>query len=178
MSAAVRHLAPSSIVGAFQVCAGSVMACRNACKHWVFWRSVRSCAFSEIQAVPRFCYHCVTTVTVIDGYGRLLIETSNADGAAGLPPAEEFVVLVYEFAHELLHRAADSPSSRDGRELEAEAVAFVVGEAAGLQLARIARSGSDARQELAVRLRDILSRDSATWTAGDTVSRASWSDYP
>jgi hypothetical protein len=57
----------------------------------------------------------------------------------GLSPAEEFVVLVHEFAHELLHRAADRPQSRDVRELEAEAVAFVVGEAIGLQVGDAAR---------------------------------------
>ena len=44
----------------------------------------------------------------------------------------EFIVLVHEYAHELLHRADDRPASRDTRELEAEAVAFVVGEAVGL----------------------------------------------
>lgn len=53
----------------------------------------------------------------------------------GLPPAEEFVVLVHEFAHELLHRAEDRPASRSTRELEAESVAFVVGEAVGLDVA-------------------------------------------
>ena len=57
----------------------------------------------------------------------------------GLPAAEEFVVLAHELAHELLHRADDRPSSRDVRELEAEAVAFVVGEAAGLQVGHAAR---------------------------------------
>jgi hypothetical protein len=39
---------------------------------------------------------------------------------------------VREYAHELLHHAADRPASRDTRELEAEAVAFVVGAAVGL----------------------------------------------
>jgi hypothetical protein len=58
---------------------------------------------------------------------------------AGLPPAEEFVVLVHEYAHELLHRADDRPASRDTRELEAEAVAFVVGEAVGLDVAEASR---------------------------------------
>lgn len=57
----------------------------------------------------------------------------------GLEPAEEFVVLVHEFAHELLHRGADRPASRDTRELEAEAVAFVVGDAVGLQVAEASR---------------------------------------
>ena len=56
----------------------------------------------------------------------------------GLPPAEEFVVLVHEFAHELLHRTGER-RSRDTRELEAEAVAFVVGEAVGLQVGDAAR---------------------------------------
>jgi hypothetical protein len=57
----------------------------------------------------------------------------------GLPPAEEFVVLVHEFAHELLHRTTDRPASRDVRELEAESVAFAVGEAVGLQVGEAAR---------------------------------------
>ena len=53
-----------------------------------------------------------------------------------LGPAEEFVVLVHEFAHELLHRTPDRPTSRDTRELEAEAVAFVVGDAVGLDVSQ------------------------------------------
>jgi hypothetical protein len=57
----------------------------------------------------------------------------------GLPLAEEFTVLVHELAHELLHRAEDRPASRDVRELEAESVAFVVGEAVGLQVGEAAR---------------------------------------
>ena len=53
----------------------------------------------------------------------------------GLSAAEAFMVLVHEYAHELLHRADDRPASRDTRELEAEAVAFVVGDAIGLDAA-------------------------------------------
>jgi hypothetical protein len=53
----------------------------------------------------------------------------------GLTPAEEFVVIAHEYAHQLLHRDDDRPASRDTRELEAEAVAFVVGEAIGLKVA-------------------------------------------
>jgi hypothetical protein len=44
----------------------------------------------------------------------------------------EFTTLVHEYAHELLHHSGDRPASRDTRELEAEAVAFVVGAAVGL----------------------------------------------
>ena len=57
----------------------------------------------------------------------------------GLSSAEEFVVLVHEYAHELLHHADDRPASRDTRELEAEAVAFVVGEAVGLNTSDASR---------------------------------------
>jgi hypothetical protein len=57
---------------------------------------------------------------------------------AGLQPASEFMVLAHEFAHELLHHGDDRPGSRDTRELEAEAVAFVVGHALGLDVADIA----------------------------------------
>ena len=57
----------------------------------------------------------------------------------GLSPAMEFTTLVHEHAHELLHRADYRPSSRDTRELEAEAVAFVVGEAVGLDTREASR---------------------------------------
>jgi len=39
----------------------------------------------------------------------------------GLQPASEFMVLAHEYAHELLHRSNDRPTSRDTWELEAEA---------------------------------------------------------
>ena len=51
----------------------------------------------------------------------------------------EFTTLVHEYAHELLHRADDRPASHDTRELEAEAVAFVVGGAVGLDTAVASR---------------------------------------
>ena len=57
----------------------------------------------------------------------------------GLSPADELIVLAHEWAHELLHRGEDRPASRDTRELEAEAVAFVVGEAVGLDAEEAAR---------------------------------------
>ena len=57
----------------------------------------------------------------------------------GLSPAMEFTTLVHEYAHELLHRADDRSASRDTRELEAEAVAFVVGGAVGLNTSGASR---------------------------------------
>lgn len=58
---------------------------------------------------------------------------------AGLEAASQFTVLAHEFAHELLHHDEDRPGSRDTRELEAEAVAFVVGHAIGLDVTDAAR---------------------------------------
>lgn len=55
-----------------------------------------------------------------------------------LPSAEEFMVLAHEWAHELLHRTGERPA-RDTRELEAEAVAFVVGEGVGLDASDASR---------------------------------------
>lgn len=53
----------------------------------------------------------------------------------GRPAAEEFCTLVHEAAHELLHRGdRRKETSRDQRELEAESVAFVVGQAIGLNM--------------------------------------------
>jgi hypothetical protein len=57
----------------------------------------------------------------------------------GLSPATEFTTLVHEYAHEVLHHADDRPASRDTRELEAEAVAFVVGGAVGVSTADASR---------------------------------------
>jgi O-succinylbenzoate synthase len=66
----------------------------------------------------------------VDGWsagGRIGIRT-------GLSPAEEFSVLVHEFAHELLHGTGKRwLVNRTVRETEAEAVAFVVCEAIGLE---------------------------------------------
>lgn len=51
----------------------------------------------------------------------------------GLSAPQEFAVLVHELAHELLHRTTRrQETTRQVRELEAEAVAFVVTRAAGL----------------------------------------------
>ena len=49
----------------------------------------------------------------------------------GLSPAEEFSVLIHELAHEMLHHNSNK-ESKVVRETEAEAVAFVVCEAVGL----------------------------------------------
>jgi hypothetical protein len=51
--------------------------------------------------------------------------------ASGLSPAETFSTLVHEFAHELLHQAGPKPGVTV-RETEAEAIAFVVTRAIGL----------------------------------------------
>lgn len=52
----------------------------------------------------------------------------------GLAPAEDFSVLVHELAHELLHRKdRRAATTKVQRETEAEAVAFVVSKAVGLE---------------------------------------------
>lgn len=51
----------------------------------------------------------------------------------GMEPGQEFQLRVHELAHELLHKGHDRKDiSRHQRELEAEAVAFVVAESIGL----------------------------------------------
>ena len=58
----------------------------------------------------------------------------------GQSPAEEFVTLAHELAHELMHRAERrSSTSKRVRETEAEAVAFVVSQAIGLNTASAAK---------------------------------------
>jgi hypothetical protein len=51
----------------------------------------------------------------------------------GLEPAQEFTTLVHELAHEILHHNEDrAGTTKKSRELQAEAVAYVVAQAIGL----------------------------------------------
>ena len=53
---------------------------------------------------------------------------------SGMQPAEEFSTLVHEIAHEMLHRGERrTMTTKQVRETEAEAVAFVVCQSVGLQ---------------------------------------------
>ncbi len=55
----------------------------------------------------------------------------------GQSKAEEFVTLVHEVAHELLHKSERrTMTTATVRETEAEAVAFIVGQAIGLEMGR------------------------------------------
>ena len=58
--------------------------------------------------------------------GRILIRT-------GMTPAEEFSVLVHEAAHVRMHLKGDQTADHAVRETEAEAVAFVVCDAVGVE---------------------------------------------
>ena len=76
-------------------------------------------------------------VESVDDLGGAL-GTSSREGIRllnGLSPAMEFTTLVHEYAHQLMHTSDDRPTARDTRELEAEAVTFVVGGAIGLDTA-------------------------------------------
>ena len=70
---------------------------------------------------------------------------------SGMPPAEEFSVLAHELGHEALHKGERrAETDLRVRELEAEAVAFVVTVAAGLENGTASRDyiglyGGDAR---------------------------------
>lgn len=57
---------------------------------------------------------------------------------AGLTPAEEFSTLVHEIAHELMHYGRGHAPELTVRETEAEAVAFVVSHAVGLEATQAA----------------------------------------
>jgi hypothetical protein len=81
----------------------------------------------------------------VKGKGIVLVYNANIAPALGMSyggriailpgqsKAEEFSTLVHETAHELLHKAERrTATTKTIRELEAEAVAFVVGKAVGL----------------------------------------------
>jgi antirestriction protein ArdC len=106
-------------------------------------------AASEASGDP--CGKTASLKAAIHEHGIVLEYVANLGGAlgisaggriellTGLSPAVEFATLVHEFAHELLHRSFDRPASCATRELEAEAVAFVVGTAAGLDTSASSR---------------------------------------
>lgn len=120
----------------------------------VRFRSV--CVFdvaqTEGRALPEFAQaggepgeHTHRLMQFAAGQG-IEVEFSDALGSAhglsaggkvvvrkGLSPAEEFSVLAHELAHELMHRDEDEQLSRTVRETEAEAVAFMVCQAVGLE---------------------------------------------
>lgn len=74
------------------------------------------------------------TVTEVDALGGALgvSRGGRIDLLRSLDPAMAFVVSAHEYAHEKMHRGADRPEAREVRELEAQAVAFVVSTASGV----------------------------------------------
>jgi len=115
-----------------------------------------ACVFDVSQtdgkALPEFArvngdpgYHLERLKALIADRGIALDyseRTGGADGLStrgrivirsGLDPAEEFSVLVHELAHVMIHHSdLAMPESKKVRETEAEAVAFVVCQAVGL----------------------------------------------
>lgn len=90
----------------------------------------------------------------------------------GLAPAEEFSVLVHEYAHELLHQGdKKGEQSRKVKETEAEAVAFVVCQAVGLETGTAASDYIQLYNGKKETLRESLSRtqDSAQEILGSLV---------
>ena len=92
------------------------------------------------------CEHIERLSKFVTGQGIVLEYTQDIAPARGtssggkiklLPgqsPAEEFGTLTHELAHEVMHRDERRPStSKRSRETEAEAVAFVVCQAIGLE---------------------------------------------
>lgn len=101
--------------------------------------------FAKVEGNPG--HHLQRLRVLISGQGIDLAYSDSlgsADGLScggkilirsGLGPAEEFSVLVHELAHEMLHKQEQGTQGtrRKIRETEAEAVAFVVSQAVGLE---------------------------------------------
>jgi antirestriction protein ArdC len=101
--------------------------------------------FAKVEGNPR--YYLERLRAHIGGQGIDLAYSDSLGSAYGLScgdrilirpglgPAEEFSVLVHELAHEMLHKQGQGGQgiSRKIREVEAEAVAFVVSQAVGLE---------------------------------------------
>ena len=107
----------------------------------------------------------------------------------GLSPAEDFSVLVHEFAHEALHKKdRRTETTKTQRETEAEAVAFVVSRAVGLDCgshasdyiqlyqgdAKILSSSLELIQKTAADiLGDLLAQEGAEQTGGSMIQHTS-----
>ena len=99
--------------------------------------------FAEVAGDPNGHTERLKALVGAEGIGlEYAADLGGADGRsengtirirAGLSPAEEFSVLTHELAHEMLHKGdRGQGTSRKVRETEAEAVAFVVCQAIGL----------------------------------------------
>ena len=86
--------------------------------------------------------------------------------------AELAVTLVHEYAHALLHSGVDAESERPKREVEAEAVGYVVGRYFGLDTSRSAFYLAAWQDDELETLQDRLGRISAT---AETVIEAALS---
>jgi len=95
---------------------------------------VRGDPQQHLDGLKQFAASRGIRVEYADGLGGA--EGVSMGGAVrirkGLSPAEEFGTLAHEVGHELLHRDSEQ-TTKVVRETEAEAVAFVVCEAAGLE---------------------------------------------
>ena len=101
-------------------------------------------SFPEVSGDPGYQLGALRSLVRESGIGLAYAESlGGARGLSaggriallrGMRPAEEFCVLVHEYAHELLHRGERRARTTVGeRELEAEAVAYVVASAVGLE---------------------------------------------
>ena len=86
----------------------------------------RLCGFATAQGISLEYSDAIAPARGMSSGGKITL-------LPGQSPAEEFSTLAHELAHELLHRGDRRPNtSRSARETEAEATAFVVCHAIGL----------------------------------------------
>lgn len=99
-----------------------------------------------------------------DDLGDALGRSSNGKITLvnGLSPAQEFHVLAHELAHEMLHHSGERPATKVAVETEAEAVSFVVCQAAGLDAAQASRDYIQLYEGDAALLSTCLDRIRAT----------------
>ncbi len=121
--------------------------------------------------------HTERLIALISASGITLDYADNLGGALGrslggrievlksLSPAEEFSVLTHELAHELMHRGdRRSATTKTVRETEAEAVAFVVSRAIGLECGSHAADYIqlyDGKRETLVESLDLIQKTAA-----------------
>lgn len=94
-------------------------------------------AGDTLQKLLKFAATQSITIELVDDLGGAegISYGGRIQLLTGKPDAEQTTVLTHELAHELLHKQdRKNVGTKDRRELEAEAVAFIVGTAVGLDM--------------------------------------------
>jgi hypothetical protein len=128
-----QRVLPPWLASAQPMCSTSPRPMAKSCRRWEPFRAIprdrtlQLQAFAKAQGISLEYSGQIAPARGVSYGGKVVL-------LPGQTPAEEFSTLTHELAHELLHRGERrSATSKRIRETEAEATAFVVTSAIGLE---------------------------------------------